>query len=159
MAVCRSLGAEDQGLLEQKDTYFRAARGRLKLREENGATAHLISYERPDRTDRRESRYRIVPTERADELKAALGDALGVEVVVAKARRLFLWRGVRIHLDRVEGLGDFIEFEAVIGEGLDPGSAARRVEELRRAFAIGDDRLVGAGYSDLAMAASAAQPS
>ena len=73
-------------------------------------------------------------------------------MVVVKARRLFFWKGVRIHLDRVEGLGDFIEFEAVIGEDLDRGSAGRLVEELRHAFGIEDGRLLSGSYCDLAMA-------
>lgn len=31
-----SLGAKDQGWLQQLDTYFRVAHGRLKLREQGG---------------------------------------------------------------------------------------------------------------------------
>ena len=120
------------------------------MREE-GTAAQLIAYERPDLAAQRESSYRIVAVQEAEQLKEALAAALGVTVTVAKERRLFLWEGVRIHLDRVKGLGDFIEFEAAIGEGaLDPGSAGRRVEELRRAFGIEDERLVGTSYCDLA---------
>ena len=65
----------------------------MKLREEEGAEAHLIAYERSDRPGQRESRYRLVPVEKADELKAALASTLGIEVVVAKERRLFIWIG------------------------------------------------------------------
>ena len=61
--VCRELGAVESGVLAQRDTYFRAPRGRLKLREEEGAKAHLVSYLRPDRPGSRESRYRLVPVE------------------------------------------------------------------------------------------------
>ena len=159
LAACKVLRAEDRGLLGQRDTYFRVTHGRLKLREE-GSEAQLIAYERPDLATQRESKYRIVAVEQAADLKEALAAALGVTVTIVKQRRLFIWEGVRIHLDRVRGLGAFIELEAVIGEGaLDPGSAGRRVEELRRTFAIEDDRLVAASYSDLAMAAGGGQGS
>ena len=45
-------------------------------------------------------------------LAETLGDTLDVRVVVEKARRLLMWRNVRIHVDRVAGLGDFVELEA-----------------------------------------------
>ena len=80
-------------MLIQRDTYFNVAQGRLKLREERGATPHLIAYERPDLVGSRESRYRIVEVGQEDELKAALSSVLGVKVVIAKERRLFFWNG------------------------------------------------------------------
>lgn len=137
-------------MLVQRDTYFAAERGRLKLREEAGAAARLIAYERPDRDSPRESRYRIVPVEHPEELNVALGDALGIEVVVRKERRLFLWRGVRIHLDRVEGLGDYLEFEAVLGKDLDLAAAEERIDSLRSAFEIEEADLIAGGYAELA---------
>ena len=70
-------------------------------------------------------------------------------VVVSKARRLFVFEGVRIHLDCVEGLGDFIEFEGVAATDEDPGRFEPMLAELRRAFAIPDADLVGESYSDL----------
>ena len=72
-----------------------------------------------------------------------------MRVVVEKARRLLLWRNVRIHLDRVEGLGDFVELEAVAAS---PGGLEverDRVEQLREALGISDEHLVAHGYADL----------
>jgi adenylate cyclase class IV len=153
LAACLAIGAEPRGLLVQRDTYFRTRHGRLKLREEEGARAHLIAYERPDRSGQRESRYRIVTVEKADEIKAALAIALGVGAVVAKERRLFLWEGVRIHLDRVDRLGHFVEFEAPAGDGgADAIAATARVESLCRALEVDGDALVAGSYSDLALA-------
>jgi len=48
LAACRELGAEDKGVLRQRDTYFRTRAGRLKLREEEPGGAVLIQYDRPD---------------------------------------------------------------------------------------------------------------
>ncbi len=71
-------------------------------------------------------------------------------VVVVKRRRLFVWENVRIHLDDVEGLGTFIELEAMVGPGLNsPDEAAEKVARLRSELAIADDALVAVGYSDL----------
>jgi adenylate cyclase, class 2 len=124
----------------------------LKLREEDGATPHLIAYERPDRTSSRESRYRIVEVAEPEELKEALASALGIEVVVAKERRLFLWRTVRIHLDMIDRLGSFIEFEAVAPTDSDLSYEEALVAELRRAFAIDESDLIDSSYSDLMLA-------
>ena len=133
----------------QQDTYFQAPRGRLKLREEKGARPHLIGYERADLLGGRESRYRIIETDQPDELKAALRGTLGLKVVVAKKRWLFLWEGVRIHLDQVAGLGDFIEFEAIADATSDLSHEEAQVARLRQAFEIEDANLVGASYCDL----------
>jgi adenylate cyclase, class 2 len=152
--VCRDLGAERRGLLVQRDTYFRTTRGRLKLREEEGAAPHLIAYERPDRAGQRQSEYRIVEVERPEELKLALAAALGVEVVVSKLRHLFLWDGVRIHLDEVDGLGEFIEFEAVASSGSDLSRERAQVARLREAFNLDESDLIGESYCDLAPAPS-----
>lgn len=149
LSACASLAAADHGVLRQRDTYFNAANGRLKLREQAGDRPHLIAYERTDRPDWRTSRYRIVEVDQADELKDALAAALGVRVVVVKERRLFLWESVRIHLDRVEKLGSFIEFEAVAPPESDLSQETERVGFLRETFQIAESELVATSYSDL----------
>jgi adenylate cyclase class IV len=149
LAAALGLGAEDQGLLRQRDTYFHAVQGRLKLREAPPQPAELIAYARAELAGPKVSLYRIVPVSDHIALIDALADSLGVRVVVEKVRRLLLWRNVRIHLDRVAGLGDFVEIEAVAAS---PGGLEverDRVEQLREALGIDDERLVAAGYADL----------
>ena len=149
LQVCRDLGAEDKGTLIQRDTYFEVPRGRLKLREEPDAAATLIAYERPDLTGNKESRYRLVEVPEPAELRDALASVLGITVVVGKARRLFIFEGVRIHLDRVDDLGDFIEFEGVAADGEDPGRFADLLDDLRGSLGIRDEDLLRESYSDL----------
>jgi adenylate cyclase class 2 len=147
--ACGELGAEDRGTLIQRDTYFEVPRGRLKLREEPDAAAHLIAYERPDLPGHKESRYRLVEVGEPADLREALAAVLGIAVVVTKARRLFIFEGVRIHLDRVDGLGDFIEFEGVAADGEDPSAFTDRLADLRQSFGIRDEDLLRESYSDL----------
>jgi adenylate cyclase, class 2 len=156
LATCGALGAKAEGVLVQRDTYFHTREGRLKLREEQDATAQLIAYERADLCGQRTSHYRLIDVGEPEELKAALATTLGVEVVVAKERRLFLWdSSVRIHLDTVEGLGEFIEFEAVAPGDSDLGREEAQVERLRAAFEIDDADVIGASYCDLTLSAKA----
>lgn len=155
LRTCRNLGAEEKGVLHQRDTYFEVPRGRLKLRRERGGSAQLIAYERPDLPDQKESRYRIVEIADASGLEEALAGALGICAVVRKARRLFLLEDVRIHLDSVDGLGSFIEFEGVAGpQDVDLARFEAQLADLRRSFHIDDARLVGGSYCDLILAAA-----
>ena len=142
-------GAEDLGLLRQRDTYFHAVTGRLKLREAPPRPAELIAYARAELTGPKVSLYRVVPVADHLALIDALTESLGVRCVVEKARHLLRWRNVRIHLDRVTGLGHFVELEAV---ATSPGGLEierDRVEQLRLALGIGDEQLVAQGYADL----------
>jgi homotetrameric cytidine deaminase len=149
-----ALGAEDRGELRQRDTYFAAPRGRLKLREQEPGGAELIAYERADSPRAHESRYRIAPVCDPRALREALDAALGTIVVVDKRRRLLVWEGVRIHLDRVEGLGAFVELEGVAGPQSDLGAEAARVARLRAELGIEDAAIEAASYADLLRAAA-----
>jgi homotetrameric cytidine deaminase len=143
-----ALGAEDHGVIVQRDTYFRVADGRLKLREEEPGEAHLIAYSRPDAAEVRVSSYRVVPVPDAPALLAALEQAPGVDVVVEKRRRLLLWETVRIHLDEVDGLGSFLELEAVAEPGSDLTREHRQIAQLREALEIRDGALREGSYAD-----------
>jgi adenylate cyclase, class 2 len=109
---------------------------------------HLIQFERPSEPQQRESCYRIINVDDGPILSAALAAAIGIRCIVAKRRRLFLWRDVRIHLDDVEQLGTFIELEAVAPPDSDLAHEHGLIAELRDALAITDDRLIATGYAE-----------
>jgi adenylate cyclase class 2 len=142
----RAAGAGWRSLLIQQDTYFRVPRGRLKLREAEGETAELIYYERSETTAERWSRFTREPVGEAAGLAHVLTEAFGVLAVVRKKRELYIFRDARIHIDDVEGLGTFVEFEVTGGET--PATIAT-MKELREAFGIGDDGVIKASYSDM----------
>lgn len=148
LEVCRALGAEDRGIITQRDTYFAVAKGGLKLREEQPGRPHLVQFERASEPQQRESRYRIVEVDDGEALCAALAATIGIRGVVLKRRHLLLWQSVRIHLDEVEQLGRFIELEAVAPPDSDLAHERRLVAELRDALAITDDRLIALGYAE-----------
>jgi adenylate cyclase class IV len=159
LRICEGLGAVNEGTLTQLDTYFVVPHGRLKLREQAGSEAQLIAYERADDHQDSESRYRLVAVPDPAELKAALAAALGVRVEVHKRRRLFDFEGVRIHLDEVDGLGHFIEFEGVATAERDAASFAPLLADLRDRLGIEATDLIAIGYADLVEMANPAQTS
>jgi predicted adenylyl cyclase CyaB len=68
---------------------------------------------------------------------------------VRKRRRLYLVGRTRVHLDRVEGLGDFVEIEVVLAreDRVEDGEAEAR--ELMHALGVGPADLVVGAYLDL----------
>ena len=141
-------GARDQGVLRQRDTYFAVAHGRLKLREEEPGGATLIAYERPDAAAERVSHYELVAVPAPAPLLAALSAANGVSARVDKRRRLLLWDTVRIHLDEVDGLGSFLELEAVAAPGSDLAREREQIARLRELLGIAEDTLREGSYAD-----------
>lgn len=147
--AARAMGAEQAGILEQRDTYFVAKHGRLKLRETSGKPAELIAYARDNAAAVRGSDYQLVSVPDPAALIAALTAALGLRGAVIKRRELWMWQGVRIHLDEVAGLGTFVELEAVMGADEPDEIGQQKVAVLREQLGIADEDLVGVSYSDL----------
>ena len=148
--TAEGLATERLGVQVQVDTYFHCPHGRLKLREIVGQRAELVYYERPDQPAPKGSDYQLVPVPDPAALTAALTAALGVRSVVRKRREIFLHHNVRIHLDEVDGLGVFLEFEAVLGPGIDDRAGQGRLDELVRRFNIAADALLSGSYGDAA---------
>ncbi|MBI4415355.1 MAG: class IV adenylate cyclase [Euryarchaeota archaeon] len=144
-------GSEHVGTFRQTDTYFALGERRLKLREVEGRRgAQLVYYERPDATDVKESEVLLHEVGDSAALKEMLTRVLGIQVVVRKRREIYRHEGVQVHLDKVDGLGRFLEFELAVEDEADAIAAGRaKLAGLRRAFDIPDEDLVASSYSDL----------
>ncbi len=147
--IAEAVATKCLGTQRQRDTYFFCHRGRLKLRQINGLKAELVWYDRYDQPGAKPSQYVLVPISNPETLKAALSAALGVRCVVDKRREVFLFHNVRIHLDEVTGLGTFLEFEAVLGPGVEEAEGRRQIEELIGRFGLESEDLVAGSYADL----------
>ena len=142
-------GAVFSEVLEQKDTYFPVKNGRMKLREIPGKQSQLIFYSRPDTPGPRTSEYHIYAVDNVGALKELLDKALSVSMIVDKQRKLYRYDEVRIHLDTVTGLGDFIELEGVLKPESDYHTVQSKVDYLLKALNIDDNQLIPYSYSDL----------
>lgn len=163
-AVAESLGAILHASETQRDTYFRASAGRLKLRERwpdpasgfsggdrdtASPAAELIWYHRSDEPTARGSDYTRTPVGDADGLRTTLAGALGVIVEVSKHRTVYLLDNVRIHFDNVRGLGTFLEFEAVMDATRTEPAEHQKLVDLQRAFHITPTDVLSHSYSDM----------
>ena len=147
--ILDGLGARFSGRQIQLDTSFHVRHGRLKLREILGQEAMLIWYHRPDEKQFRNSLYGLVPVPDPAALKAALIAACGVRGQVSKTRDVYLYHNVRVHLDTVENLGQFIEFEAVLSGDDDETVSRDRLEILHGALEIDPAEYCAQSYVDL----------
>jgi len=135
--------------LYQDDTFFACPNGRLKLRVASPSKGELIFYQRPDSAGPKESLYVVAPTSSPDLLRHVLSLGYGVTGRVRKRRILFLAGRTRIHLDQVEGLGDFVELEVVLAEHEPTEAGAAAARELMEKLGILPEQLVTGAYVDL----------
>jgi predicted adenylyl cyclase CyaB len=135
--------------IAQDDTFFRCESGRLKLRTFSNGNGELIFYRRANQHGPTESFYLRSPTSTPEVLRESLSLAYGQVGRVRKRRTLFLVGRVRIHLDRVEGLGDFLEIEVVLIDGEPSEVGVREVHELMEKFGIKRSQLIKCAYIDL----------
>ena len=139
--------------IHQDDTFFRVPHGRLKLREFADGSAELIHYHRPDSGEAKASDYVRLAVPDAAALREALARGCGLLGRVRKTRWLLLANDgafrTRIHLDRVEGLGEFMELEVVLQDGQRDADGADAAERLMAALGLGDAPRLAGSYYDL----------
>ena len=135
--------------LLQEDIFFSVPVGRLKLRKFEDGSAELIPYERNNSSEPRQSEYLFFRTNDAEGLQKVLAEALGVRGIVRKRRAVYLVGQTRIHLDRVEGLGSFVELEVVLDAGQDVQYGIAVVEDLMLKLDIQKEDVVPTAYVDL----------
>ncbi len=154
----RALATAPEQQLQQDDSFFvlPAGRGRLKLRQFADGSAELIHYQRADDTGAKASDYVRVPQPDGDACREALARALGLLGRVRKQRTLLMVGRTRVHLDAVEGLGDFTELEVVLRDGEPDAAGAAEAESLMAALGLADAPRLAGAYLDLLDAAGPA---
>jgi predicted adenylyl cyclase CyaB len=148
-ATLKRLRARSLGTDHQVDTYFRVPSGRLKIREGRLENS-LIFYQRTNSARARRSRVEMMLLPRRNSVRAILAHALGVLAVVDKRREIYFVGNVKIHLDRVRGLGNFVEVEAITRSG-DAWKVRAQARKFQKLFAISPADIVPWSYSDMVL--------
>jgi predicted adenylyl cyclase CyaB len=144
ISILKVIGAENKGILKQKDIYYKVKDGLLKLRIES-KTYTLIKYLR-DEKGKRWSNYELLKLEGKNPEKY-LESFLKVDTVVEKKRKLFLYKNTRIHLDEVKGLGKFLELETLFSG--DRKDATKRFDEIVDILKLDLSKQIRASYKNL----------
>lgn len=139
-------------VIRQKDIFFNAPNGRLKLRCFDDGRGELIGYRRSDSDQVRESRYHRYLTDDPESLEVSLSMTLGQSVTVRKERTLFLIGQTRLHLDRVESLGHFIELEVVLNANDTHEDGIGIANDLLKTLGLESAERIAVAYADLLQA-------
>ena len=160
-ASCNDIYTAEQKLITLKpkfigedhqiDTYFNTPIGRLKLREGNIENS-LIFYERENTSNAKQSNVILYNHEANASLKSILTKVNGIKTVVDKKRRIYFIENVKFHFDRVEGLGTFVEVEAIDSDGR---IGIEKLQEQCNYYAnflgVKDNDYLAISYSDMLM--------
>ena len=147
--IIKGLNSRFVGIDHQVDTYFNVGKGRLKLREGNIENS-LIYYERENKEGSKESKillYNLVP---GGNLKEILIKVLGVKLIVDKSRKIYFIDNVKFHFDTVNGLGTFIEVEAIDETGkADKNVLTEQCNSYASLLDISREEFISVSYSDM----------
>jgi predicted adenylyl cyclase CyaB len=133
----------------QTDTYFKVAKGRLKLREGNIENA-LIWYDRQDIAGAKQSDILLYRHKPDKTLKDILIKVQGIKVVVEKKRRIYFIDNVKFHFDTIAQLGTFVEVEAIDKDGnLGIEKLKYQADKYAAFFNIKVEDFIALSYSDL----------
>jgi len=143
------LKTEFEGEDIQVDTFYNVPNGRLKLRESKLYGNLLIPYLRDDEKGPKQADYSLIKIEDVENVKSLFKSILGVKGILMKKRLIYQYENVRIHIDEVENLGNFIEFEAVVQEKDDEEDDKAKVDFLLGHFSISGNDLIEKAYIEL----------
>jgi len=149
---------EHPQLIHQDDTFFAVPQGRLKLRVFGDGSGELIHDQQPDGDGPRPAEGRMAPVPEPESLREVLAGACGLLGRVRKERLLLLAGPVRIHLDRVAGLGDFVELQVSLADGQPEAAASALADEVMQRLGLAPAQRVRGSYLDLLRAAGGTAP-
>ena len=138
-----------KGVDHQIDHYFKVTEGRLKMRKGNIEQA-LIHYARDNQEGPKASEILLYKSSDLETLKEILMKSLETLVVVDKKREIYYIENVKFHIDQVEGLGNFVEIEAIDENGtIGKAHLLEQCEYYMQLLGISEKDLRSDSYSDM----------
>jgi predicted adenylyl cyclase CyaB len=150
-SILKEKNADFKGTDHQIDTYFKVSDGRLKLRQGNIENS-LIFYKRENSKQPKQSDVSLYRSNEISGLKEVLKNALSELVTVDKQREIYFIGNVKFHLDKVKGLGEFIEIEAIGNDKEEYENLLKQCNYYLKLFNIKEADLVSVSYSDMLLA-------
>lgn len=131
---------------QQLDVYYKVKNGRLKIRDSSGEKS-IIFYQRVESGDDRWSDFTVIKVDNPKEWVEFFDKFLERLVEVNKYRKLLHYKNSRIHLDKIEGLGNFLEIETKLT--VDEATVEDEFEFLIDLLKIDKSKQILNSYSDI----------
>jgi adenylate cyclase len=148
-ARVKAVAGEPTAVFSQEDVFFQVPRGRLKMRLTSDSEAEFIYYQRVNQPGPRYSGYFSYRPADSARVEAELSTLFGIKGSVKKKRRLFWLEGARIHLDEVDGLGQFLEVEVPISHPSATHRASALAEKIIARLGIRSSDFEPKAYEEL----------
>lgn len=147
-----SIESRHIGTLFQHDTFYKMPFAKFKVRRFSDGSSELIFYRRSSSKGPKKSKYyRFNLNKQVRQILRPVSRLWPKKGDVVKTRELFIYGETRIHLDQVEGLGEYIEFEVVLDK--DDRSSLEYGQEkakfLMKALGVKEHDLIKEAYVDL----------
>ena len=137
------------GTDHQVDTYFKARKGRLKIREGTIENS-LIYYNRENKKGPKKSKVLMVKLKKNNDIKEILKEVLKVSAVVDKKREIYFIKNIKFHIDNVRSIGKFMEIEAIDENGkIGRKKLLSQCRYYLKLFKINKSSMVNCSYSDM----------
>ncbi|XP_053972776.1 uncharacterized protein LOC128888154 [Hylaeus anthracinus] len=138
-------------IIKQHDTFFKAKDGRLKLRLFENGSGELIYYKRFNTLGPKLCIYEktFLDANACTGIINILTLSNGRIGDVKKTRKLYMIGQTRVHIDEVEGLGNFMELEVVLTDEQDMETGEKIAQDLMTKLNIKDQDLIAEAYIDL----------
>ena len=146
----KALGAQHTGTFHQTDTHFIVPKGRLKLQQIDSEKTELIYHERENTSKPKRSDVFVLEISENKAITALLKKILKVKATVKKTREIYWYQRTQIHLDTVDSLGSYVEFERkTLNTHRETERNAQLLEQLMETLGINSEDLEKLSYGDL----------
>jgi adenylate cyclase, class 2 len=150
-SILRKINARYQFQMEQKDTYFKLGNNKIKTREINDSEIQLIKYFRKEVKGKKISTYTIKKISTSQRDSFLKKNKILCEIY--KKRELWIYKNTRVHIDKVEGLGKFLELETVL-KNISKKEGNTEFNELISILGVNKDKSIPYSYSDILLSAN-----
>ncbi|MCA9279618.1 MAG: CYTH domain-containing protein [Phycisphaeraceae bacterium] len=150
-SILRKIGATRIISLDVVDTYFNIPSGTLKKREAQDEPVDFVFYERKAIAGPKLCTFTIYSKEAAKQRYGV--QPLPVLARVMKRRSIYMLGNVKIHIDDIEDIGTFIEFETLVSRELNARHCHQQINTLREKLAMLLGEPISQRYADLVLVA------
>ena len=146
----KQLGAKFWKETTEKDTYFHSQKGVFKVKESSDGECILVHDYRPKESNIAALRTEVpLDTMYAEKLKGVLQDTVGVQLILEKKRKQYIYHGVLLAIDAITHHDTFFEITSDEIPEKDGEKEKQKLIDLLKGFGFSEKDLETKAYNDV----------